>query len=206
MNAYDRHILPRLVDCVCGSPVVEHQRRLLVPQASGRVLEIGFGSGRNLPHYDRERVRWIWALEPSAAMRALAAPRIAASGLDVRLLDAPAEALPLPDGCVDSLVVTYALCTIGDAAGALRQMRRVLQPGGRLLFSEHGAAPEPAVRRWQDRLDGLWGRLAGGCHLNRDMASLIAQAGFSLQDVQAGYLPGTPRLAAFNTWGSARAH
>ncbi len=205
MSLYDRYLLPHLVNCVCGSRVIEHQRRLVVPQAAGRVLEIGFGSGLNLPHYDRSRVQWIWALEPSAPMRSLAAPRIAAAGLDVRLLDAPGEDLPLADHSVDSVVVTYSLCTIPDAMAALRQMHRALRPGGRLLFCEHGAAPDAGVRRWQDRLDGLWGRCAGGCHLNREIPAMIAAAGFRIDRVDSAYLPGTPSFAGFNTWGEASA-
>lgn len=203
VNLYDRYILPRIVDCVCGSTVVGHQRRLVVPRAFGRVLEVGFGSGLNLPHYDRSRVGQLWALEPSAPMRALAAPAIAASGLDVRLLDMPAEALPLPDHSVDSIVVTFSLCTIPDAMAALRQMHRVLRPGGSLLFCEHGAAPDARVRRWQDRLDGLWGRFAGGCHLNREVADMITSAAFRMEWMDSAYLPGTPRFAGFNTWGAA---
>jgi len=203
MRLYDQYILPRLVNGVCGSSVIEHQRRLVVPRATGRVLDIGFGSGLNLPHYDRSRVAWVWALEPSAPMRALAAPRIAAAGLEVRLLDSPAEDLPLPDASVDSIVVTYSLCTIADATSALLQMRRVLRPGGMLLFSEHGAAPDAGVRRWQDRLDGVWGRCAGGCHLNREVAAMIVAAGFRMDWVDSAYLPGTPRFAGFNTWGAA---
>jgi len=203
MRLYDQYILPRLINGVCGSAVIEHQRRLVVPQATGRVLDVGFGSGLNLPHYDRSRVAWVWALEPSAPMRALAAPRIAAAGLEVRLLDSPAEDLPLPDASIDSIVVTYSLCTIADAMSALRQMRRVLRPGGVLLFSEHGAAPDAGVRRWQDRLDGVWGRCAGGCHLNREVAAMIVAAGFRMDWVDSAYLPGTPRFAGFNTWGAA---
>jgi len=203
MNLYDRYVLPRVVNCVCGNPVIEHQRRLVVPRARGRVLEIGFGSGLNLPHYDRANVEWIWALEPSAPMRQLAAPRIAAAGLDVRLLDNAGEDLPLPDHSVDSIVVTYSLCTIPDATMALRQMRRVLRPGGAMLFSEHGAAPNADVRRWQDRLDGLWGRVSGGCHLNREVSAMISAAGFRMDWVESAYLPGTPRFAGYNTWGAA---
>ena len=203
MSFYDRYILPRIVNCVCGSPVIERQRRLVVPRAFGLVLEIGFGPGLNLPHYDRSLVKQVWALEPSAPMRALAATGIAASGLDVRLLEMPGEDLPLPDQSVDSIVVTYSLCTIADAMAALRQMRRVLRPNGSLLFCEHGAAPDARVRRWQDRLDGLWGRCAGGCHLNRDVAAMIASAGFRMAWMESAYLPGTPRFAGFNTWGAA---
>lgn len=204
MSPWERYLLPRLVNCVCASAVVDRQRALVVPGARGRVLEIGFGSGLNLPHYDASRVEWIWALEPSAPMRALAAPRIAASGLDVRLLDMPGELLALPDGSADTVLVTYTLCTIGAVRAALAQMRRVLRPDGRLLFCEHGAAPDAGVRRWQDRLNPLWRPLAGGCNLNREVAPLIGAAGFALEAVHAGYLPHTPRFAGYNTWGSAR--
>lgn len=203
MSLYERYILPPLVHCVCGSPVIDHQRRLVVPRARGRVLEIGFGSGLNLPHYDRSRVEWLWALEPSAQMRALAAPRLAGSGLDVRMLDLPSEALPLPDRSVDTVLVTFTLCTIPGVDAALGEMRRVLRRDGQLLFCEHGAAPDAGVRRWQDRLDGVWSRWAGGCHLNRETVPMIRLAGFRLGEVQSAYLPRTPRFAGYNTWGIA---
>ncbi len=203
MGLYQRYLLPRLIHCVCGSRVIEHQRRLVVPQACGRVLEIGFGSGLNLPHYRRDQVDRLWALEPSAEMRALAAPRIAASGLDVQLLDLPGEAIPLPEHSVDCVVLTFTLCSIPDAAAALAQVRRVLRPGGRLLFCEHGAAPDANVRRLQDRLDGVGSRFAGGCHLNRDIAPLIESAGYRFDDLKSRYLPGTPRFVGYNTWGCA---
>lgn len=119
------------------------------------------------------------------------------------MLDLPGEELPLPQGSVDTVVVTFTLCTIPNVAVALSQVRRVLRPGGQLLFCEHGAAPDASVRRWQDRLDELWGKLAGGCHLNRPMAPLIVSAGFQLDQVHSAYLPGTPRFAGYNTWGVA---
>jgi ubiquinone/menaquinone biosynthesis C-methylase UbiE len=201
---YQRYLLHRLVQCACGSPVIDRQRQKVVPQAQGEVLEIGFGSGLNLPHYRREQVTTLWALEPSAEMRALAAPRVDASGLHLHWLDLPGEEVPLPDHSVDCVVMTFTLCTIPDAAAALAQVKRVLRPGGRLLFCEHGAAPDAEVRRWQDRLDGLWGKFAGGCHLNREMAPLIASAGFRFDELQSRYLPKTPRFAGYNTWGRAR--
>ena len=204
MGIYQRYLLPRVVQCACASPVVERQRAKVVPQAQGEVLEIGFGSGLNLPHYRREQVTRLWALEPSPEMRALAAGRVAASGLDLHWLDLPGEAVPLPDASVDCVVMTYTLCTIPDTVAALAQVKRVLRPHGRLLFCEHGAAPDAAVRRWQDRLDGLWGRLAGGCHLNRQIDALIGSAGFGFDELQSRYLPKTPRFAGYNTWGCAR--
>jgi ubiquinone/menaquinone biosynthesis C-methylase UbiE len=205
MNVYERYLLPRLIHCVCGSAVIERQRRLVVPGACGRVLEIGFGSGLNLPHYDRSRVECIWALEPSAAMRALAAPRVAASGLDVRWIELGGEAVPLPDRSVDTVLMTYTLCTIADPPAALAQVRRVLRPDGQLLFCEHGAAPDAGVRRWQRRLNGVWQRLAGGCNLDRDMPALIGGAGFHIDALHGAYLRDTPRFAGYNSWGAAHA-
>lgn len=204
VNPYDRYLLPRLTHWACSSPVIERQRALVVPRARGRVLEIGFGSGLNLPHYTRSMVEWIWALEPSAPMRALAAPRIAASGMDVRLLDAKAEDAPLADASIDSAVVTFCLCTIPDPRAALGQVRRMLKPGGRLLFVEHGAAPDAGTRRWQDRLNGMWRCLAGGCNLNRPVVALIEQAGFAVEDVERAYLRHTPRVVGYVSWGAAR--
>jgi len=202
-NLYERYLLPRLIHCVCASPLIDARRRLVVPRARGRVLEVGFGSGLNLPHYDRGRIEWLWALEPSREMRALAAPRIAAAGLDVRMLDLDGEALPLPDRSVDTVLVTFTLCTIPDVAAALRQMRRVLRTDGQLLFCEHGAAPDAGVRHWQERLDGVWGKFAGGCHLNREMVPLIEAAGFRIAEAHSAYLPRAPRIAGYVTWGSA---
>jgi len=205
LNPYDRYLLPRLTNWVCGSPLIERQRSQVVPRARGRVLEIGFGSGLNLPHYARHAVEWIWAVEPSEPMRRLASARVVASGLDVRMLDARAEEVALPEACADSAVVTFSLCTIPDPAAALAQVRRLLKPGGRLLLAEHGAAPDVATRRWQDRLNGIWGCFAGGCNLNRDIAALVQAAGFEFEELQQRYLPHTPHFVGYVTWGEARA-
>ncbi|MFO1199422.1 MAG: methyltransferase domain-containing protein [Burkholderiaceae bacterium] len=203
MNPYDRFILPRLTNCVCGGSRVTRLRQLVVPRARGRVLEIGFGSGLNLAHYDRSCVDRIWALEPSAQMRALAMPRVARSGLDVRIIDAPAERLPLEAGSVDTVVATFVLCTIPDPSAALACALRALRPGGQLLFCEHGAAPDADVRRWQDRLNRPWRRLAGGCHLNRDIAGLIESAGFRIGELDSAYLPSAPRFVGYVSRGVA---
>ena len=203
MNPYERHLLPRLTHWACNSTPVNARRQGVVPRAHGRVLEVGFGSGLNLPYYNPERVEYVWALEPFAQMGALAAPRISACSIDVRMLAASVEALPLPDQSVDTVVTTFTLCTIPDVSAALGEIRRVLQPTGELLFCEHGAAPDGGVRRWQDRLDVVWGHVAGDCHLNREIVPLIRAAGFRLEDVQSAYLPHAPRLAGYNTWGVA---
>ena len=204
VNIYDRYLLPRLTHWVCSSPAVQRQRRRIVPRAHGRVLEVGFGSGLNLAHYSPSQVEWIWAVEPSAPMRTLAEPRIVASGLDVGCVAAVAEHLPLADASADSAVLTFCLCTVADPAAALGEIRRVLRPEGELLFSEHGAAPDPSVRRWQDRLNSVWGHLAGGCHLNRSIVPLIEASGFRLEEVYSEYLPKAPRIAGYVSWGVAR--
>ncbi len=202
MGLYRRLVLPRLVHFTCGLKPARLQRRKIVPLASGDVLEIGFGSGLNLPHYDPTAVRKLWALEPSAEMWSLAQDAIRASAMPVELVDADAEEIPFADASVDTVLVTYALCTIPDAPAAISEMRRVLKPGGRLLFCEHGEAPDENVRRWQRRLNPLWHRIAGGCNLNRPISSLIEAGGFRMKTLETMYLPGW-KPAAFNYWGAA---
>ena len=136
-------------------------------------------------------------------MREKARPRVEAAPFELRMLDLPGEDIPLDDNSADTVVLTYTLCTIPGWKAALEQMRRVLKPGGKLLFSEHGRAPDDAVRRWQDRIDPLWTRLAGGCHLNRDIPGLLAQGGFDVRRLETMYLPSTPKIAGFTYWGYA---
>lgn len=201
-SLYERWILPRLLDFAMRQEPIARQRAKVVPRARGRVLEIGIGSGLNLPFYDRSRVEALVGIEPAAELRALATVRARESGLDCRLLDASAEDIPLDDRSVDTVVTTYTLCTIPDAPRALAEMRRVLRPGGELLFSEHGRAPDASVRRWQDRLNPLWRRIGGGCNLNRQIDALVRDAGFSIAGVDSMYVPG-PRPMTFTTWGAA---
>ncbi len=136
-------------------------------------------------------------------MRARAAERVAHSPLEIEFLDLPGEEIPLEDEAADTVLVTYTLCTIPDVMRALGGMRRVLKPSGKLIFCEHGEAPDESVKRWQARLDPMWGKIAGGCHLNRPVPQLIQDGGFRVSDIQVMYLPGTPRFAGFNYWGSA---
>jgi len=199
---YDRHILPPMLDFACGLPMVGRQRQLVVPLAQGRVLEVGIGTGLNMRYYDKTRVTRITGLDPALQLHPLARERIAQSGLDVDLVGLSAEQIPLPDASFDTVLITYTLCTIPDPLAALKEMRRVLAPHGRLLFCEHGRAPDASVQRWQDRLQPLWGPLAGGCHLGRDIPALLHQAGFIQPDTQTRYLPG-PRPFTFHYWGEA---
>jgi SAM-dependent methyltransferase len=202
MGWYEEHILPHCIDLACGGKPTRKQREKVVPLARGEVLEIGMGSGLNLPYYDIENIRKVWALEPSEGMRRLARKRLEGCNLDVEFIDLPGEQIPLEPHSVDTVLVTYTLCTIPDAVAALEGMRRVLKPGGRLLYSEHGRAPDDRVRRWQNRLNPLWRRAAGGCNLNRDIPQLILDAGFRIDTDERMYIPGA-RVFSYHYWGSA---
>lgn len=202
MDFYDRHILPHVINLACGMKPIRYQRKKVVPQARGRVLEIGIGSGLNLPFYDPAKVDMLWGLEPADEIRRMAEKAAVGAPFPVEFIGLPGETIPLDAGSVDTVVTTYTLCTIPDAVAALREMRRVLKPGGQLLFSEHGRAPDAAVRRWQDRLTPLWKRIGGGCHLNRDIPALLREGGFTTPWLETMYVPG-PRPMGFTYWGAA---
>ncbi len=200
-NWYERHVLPYVIDLGCGTKPFADQRRKVIPLAQGRVLEVGMGTGLNLPFYDRARVQTIVGVDPALRMHRLALKRVQRAGIAVELIGLSAEKLPIADASFDTVVCTYTLCTIPDPVSALRQMRRVLAPGGKLLFSEHGRAPEPQVARWQTRLTPYWSKIAGGCMLDRDIPALLEQAGFR-PDVQSMYVPG-PKVLSYHYWGVA---
>lgn len=202
MGFYDRHVLPHVINLACGVKPIRYQRQKVVPQAEGRVLEVGIGSGLNLPFYDPSKVEKLWGLEPAEEIRRMAEKKAAGAGFPVEFIGLPGEAIPLDAGSVDTVVTTYTLCTIPDAVAALREMHRVLRPGGRLLFSEHGRAPDAAVRRWQARLNPLWTRIAGGCRLDRDIPELLRAGGFAVDRLETMYVPG-PRPLTFTYWGAA---
>lgn len=195
-------MLPRLMNIACSSKPHHKQREKIVPRASGDVLEIGFGGGLNLAHYDQDKVRRIWGLEPSAGMRKLAEEKIADTKLDVELIDLPGEEIPLEDNSVDTVLITFTLCTIPEVATALDGMRRVLKSGGQLLFSEHGKAPDANVVKWQDRMNPVWKKISGGCNMNRDIPALLDAAGLEIQDDNRMYTPGLKSLS-YMYWGAA---
>ncbi|MBK8973216.1 MAG: methyltransferase domain-containing protein [Hahellaceae bacterium] len=203
MGLYHEHILPHVIDCVCGMGRIQHHRALLVPRAQGTVLEVGLGSGLNLPHYALDRIQRLMAIEPSAGMRRKAQQRIHALGLTPEWIELEGDLIPLPGNSVDTIVITYTLCTIPDVSKALSEMHRLLKPGGQLLFSEHGKSPDGDVFYWQEKLTPLWRCFAGGCHLNRDIPTLISDAGFQLRELDQGYIPQSPRFAGFNYRGIA---
>lgn len=199
---YNRYVLPYLLDIACGVGPICRQRAKVVPLAQGRVLEVGIGTGLNIQHYEQCKVTKITGLDPALQMHHLARKRIAQRGLDVELVGLSAEKIPFDNASFDTVLITYTLCTILDPIAALKEMRRVLMPGGKLLFCEHGRAPEPKVYRWQNNLTPHWKKIAGGCHLNRDIPALLTEAGFVCSSLHAMYLPG-PRPFMYNYWGEA---
>jgi len=203
MGLYDRYLLPPFLNTVMSAKPISYQRKKVVPRAQGRVLEIGFGAGHNLPFYDSSKVTHLWALEPSKEMRERAAQRVSQSSIPLEFLDLPSEQIPLDNEEADTILITYTLCTIPDVAKALSEMRRVLKPEGKMIFCEHGEAPDQSVKRWQERLTPAWKFIGGGCHLGRPIPQLIHDAGFRVTGMETMYLPGTPRFAGFNYWGDA---
>ena len=204
MGFYDRYILPKVLNWSCGAKPVRRQRQKVVPLAEGRVLEIGIGSGLNLPYYDPTKVERVIGLDPAEEMLTYARRKSGQLPFTVEYLALEGARIPLDRQSIDTVLVTYTLCTIPDAVAALEGMRQVLKPSGRLIFCEHGRAPDAAVRRWQHRLNPLWNRIGGGCSLDRDIPALIEGAGFRIDSLDTMYLPHTPRFAGFNYWGSAQ--
>jgi SAM-dependent methyltransferase len=199
---YSRHILPRLIDWSMGSDEIARYRQDVIPAARGIVVEIGVGSGLNLPFYDRS-VTKLYGVDLSRELLALARSRAAALQFGAEFLQQDADRLPFDDDSVDTVVVTWSLCSIADPATALGEMWRVLRPGGTLIFVEHGLAPDARVRRWQNRLTPLWRHVAGGCHLNRKPDELIRDAGFAISQMRAEYIPG-PKVGAYMYAGRGR--
>ena len=195
-------MLPQVVDLICGMPSFQKARAELLPRASGNILEIGIGTGRNLPFYKPAQVQCLCGIDPGLHSRAK--KRAAQAGLMLTAMPVTAERIPADNNSFDCVVCTFSLCTIPDPAAALLEMRRVLTPQGKLLFAEHGRAADDSVRRWQDRLTPVWSAIGGGCHLNRDIPSLLMTAGFSITQLKAGYVAG-PRFLSYFYSGIATA-
>ena len=204
MGFYNKHILPRFLDSACGIGPITKQREKVVPLAEGVVLEIGIGSGQNLPHYSPDRVNKIIGVDPDEHIWTRSQDRRAACPIDIERIGLSGEQIPLEKDTADSVVVTYSLCTIPDPIKALREMKRILKPGGKILFSEHGKAPDGNVHRWQNRIDPLWKKIAGGCHSGRDIPALFKQADLSFEHLEERYIPG-PKVLSYNYWGIAKA-
>ncbi len=203
MGFWRQRILPRLVDWATGVETTMRQRARVVPQVYGQVVELGFGSGHNLEFMDPERVDRLIGIDPAALGFRLAKPKIDAVDFEVEHLECSAEEIPLEDGTIDTVLATYALCTIPDPVAALHEVKRVLKADGCFVFCEHGLADSESLRKWQHRLQPIWGRVAGGCHLNRAIPEIIESAGFEISGLRTRLLPG-PKPLTFTYWGTAR--
>jgi ubiquinone/menaquinone biosynthesis C-methylase UbiE len=201
MNLYERWILPPILDLIMQQKHLAKYRRAVVAAAHGRVLEIGVGSGLNFPLYGKQ-VELVYGIDPSPRLLAIAQRRAQASGVPVQLVQGSATEIPLADDSIDSVVMTWTLCSIPDPLTALREIRRVLKPDGNLCFVEHGLSPDPGIERWQHRITPAWRRVAGGCHLDRKIDELVRLAGFDLTNLQVEYAPG-PRAMSYMYEGCA---
>ena len=203
MSLYEKYVLPKFLNCACGSKPVARQREKVVPLAEGKVLEIGIGSGLNLPFYDKTKVDEIWGLDPSEELSEMARAVAIQEGMEVNFISSGAEEIPLPDDHFDSVLITYTMCTIPEVIRANTEIRRVLKNQGKMIFCEHGAAPDDNIRKWQKRINPFWGKIAGGCNIDRNIPSLIQDSGFDIIEVEEMYLPNTPKIAGYNFWGYA---
>lgn len=201
MGLYEKYVLPKLLNMAMKSPDMTRMRSQLVPLASGRVLELGIGSGLNLPFYGGDV--HVTGVDPSLELQAYAREVAAGAGVDVEFVADTAESLPFESNSFDSAVITWTLCTIPDPDAALAEVRRVLKPGGRLIFAEHGRSPDAAVQRWQNRINPVWKVIGGGCNLNRTPDQALLAGGFNFDQIEEGYIAG-PRWATYNYRGVAR--
>ncbi len=197
--------MPRLITFCCGQPAIAKARSRIVPKAQGDVLELGCGGGINLDHYDRARITRLAGVDPSPQLLETARAKAQARGFDADFRAGCAEALPFADASFDTVLTTFTLCSVQDPQAVLSEMRRVLKPGGAILFLEHGAAPDSGPARWQQRIEPMWKTIAGGCHLTRPVGETFREQGFTLGECHSRYLPKTPRFLGWIEMGEARA-
>ena len=204
MGWWERNMVPRLIGCCCAQPQVMKARSLVVPQAQGDVLELGCGGGINLGFYDMNRVKSLTGLDPSPGLLDQTRDQIEATGRKIDIHAGIGEAMPFGDAQFDTILVTFTLCSVDNPAQVMSEMKRVLRPDGRILFLEHGAAPSPAVARWQRWIEPLWKRIGGNCHLTRPITGAYEAAGFKIIQSVKGYMPKTPKPFGWIEWGEAR--
>jgi SAM-dependent methyltransferase len=203
MPFYKDHVYPHLASALGNPKPIDDIRRRIVPLAQGNVLEIGVGPGVNFVHYDRAKVNKVYALEPNPGMLRRAGEQLLRTEVPIEFLDLPGERIPLPDASVDTVVTTFTLCTIPGVVEAVQGVRRVLKPTGKLIFFEHGLSPDPPVQRWQKRSEPLFRWAFEGCHVTRDIPSLIGNGGFNIEQMDSGYLSPFPKSGSYCWWGVA---
>ena len=204
MSFYNKYILPKVLNCACASKPINYQRDKIVPLAEGVVLDIGIGSGLNIPFYNKTKIKQLYGLDPSKELLDIAKSVAKKENLEIEFLECGAESIPLPDKSIDTVLITYTMCTIPDVALSNSEIIRVLKDDGKLLFCEHGLAPDKNIVKWQKRINPLWSKIAGGCNLNRDIPNLISSSGFKISNMEEMYLPSTPKFAGYNYWGVAK--
>jgi ubiquinone/menaquinone biosynthesis C-methylase UbiE len=206
MSFYEKYILPRFLNCACASEPITYQRKKVVPLAEGKVLEVGIGSGLNLPFYDKAKIKEVWGIDPSKELTFMAEKVALKEDIKVNIISSSAEEIPLPNEYFDSILITYTMCTIPDVLKANKEIKRVLKKEGKLIFCEHGISPDEKIQKWQNRINPLWGKIAGGCNINRGIPKLIRDSGFDIIEMEEMYLPKTPKVAGYNYWGYALNH
>ena len=204
MSFYEKYILPRFLNCACASEPITYQRKKVVPLAEGKILEVGIGSGLNLPFYDKSKIEEIWGIDPSEELNAMAKKVAIEECVNVNFITSSAEDIPFPSDYFDTVLITYTMCTIPSVLQANKEIRRVLKSSGKMIFCEHGVSPDENIKKWQKRLNSIWGKIAGGCNINRNIPMLIKSSGFKIIEMDEMYLPKTPRIAGYNYWGYAK--
>ena len=202
-DLYEKMVLPKLCDKCCGTKPINYQRKKVVPLAKGVVLEVGIGSGLNIPFYNKNNIEKIIGLDPSEELNVLAKRVADDSGIQIDFLINGAEDIDLPDNSVDTILITYTLCTIPNLNKSMSEMKRVLKPGGKFIFCEHGIAPDINIIKWQRRINPIWGIFFGGCNINRNIPKIISESGFNISNLNQMYLPSTPKIVGYNYWGEA---
>ena len=204
MSFYEKYILPRFLNCACASEPITYQRKKVVPLAEGKILEVGIGSGLNLPFYNKSKIEEIWGIDPSEELNAMAKKVAIKEDINVNFITSSAEDTPFPNDYFDTVLITYTMCTIPSVLQANKEIRRVLKHNGKMIFCEHGVSPDENIKKWQKRLNSIWGKIAGGCNINRNIPMLIKSSGFKIVEMDEMYLPKTPRIAGYNYWGYAK--
>ena len=202
-TAYENYVLPKMLDCCCSTKPISYQRKKIVPEASGTILEIGIGSGLNIPYYKKSKINKVIGLEPSEQLCKMAKKTADDNNFNIDFLVNGAEEIELPSNSIDTILLTYTLCSIPEPYIALKEIMRVMKSDGRILFCEHGIAPDEVVQKWQNRINPLWGKLFGGCNINRDIPNILKNGGFKINSLDKMYLPSTPKIVGYNYWGEA---
>jgi len=202
-DAYENYVLPRMLNCCCSTKPISYQRKKVVPEASGTILEIGIGSGLNIPYYQKSKVNRVIGLDPSEQLCKMAKKTADNYNFNIDFLVNGAEEIQLASNTIDTILLTYTLCSIPEPYIALKEIMRVMKSDGRILFCEHGIAPDDVVQKWQNRINPLWGKLFGGCNINRDIPNILKKGGFTINSLEKMYLPSTPKIVGYNYWGEA---